>query len=44
MDIIYREGNEVISLDPTAVQLALAPFVAFMVIVGVFIYVRNRKS
>jgi hypothetical protein len=29
------------AMDPVAVELALAPFIAFVVIVGAFIYFKN---
>jgi hypothetical protein len=31
-------------MDSVALQLALAPFVAFVVIIGAFIYFKNRKN
>jgi hypothetical protein len=38
-------GNEAILADinPLALKLALGPFVTFIVIIGVFIYIRTRK-
>ncbi len=32
-----------ITLDPLAVRLALAPFIVFLVILAGFIYFKNRK-
>jgi hypothetical protein len=31
------------TIDPLAVKLALAPLVVFLVIIGCFIYFKNRK-
>jgi len=30
-------------IDPVATQLALAPFVFFIVIIGIFIFIKNRE-
>ncbi len=30
-------------MNPLAIKLALAPFVAFMVIMAVFLYLKNRN-
>jgi hypothetical protein len=31
------------TIDPMALKLALAPFVVFLVIIGCFVYFKNRK-
>jgi len=31
------------TIDPVALKLALAPLVVFLVIIGSFIYFKNRK-
>lgn len=30
-------------IDPLAIKLALAPLMAFIIIMGIFIYFKNRK-
>jgi len=32
------------AVDPFALGLAVAPFVAFAVLIALFIYLKNRKS
>ncbi len=32
------------SMDPIAIKLALAPFVVFVIVIGIFIYFKNRKN
>jgi hypothetical protein len=39
-----REGRKMMStFDPLALKLALAPFVVFILILAVFIYLKNRS-
>jgi hypothetical protein len=30
-------------IAPLAIQLAVAPFVVFIIIIGIFIFLKNRK-
>jgi hypothetical protein len=31
------------NIDPLVIKLALAPFVVFIIIIGIFIYLKNRN-
>jgi hypothetical protein len=38
-----RTFGRTMQIDPLAIKFALAPFAVFAIIMGIFVYLKNRK-